>query len=195
MSNNNEISRFSILRERGGEWCKATIELLNRNGVLELSISGAAGLSMHEDEAREQAVAYWVSFFEEMPEEIISMNKRMGTDFGNAEDAAQFVLDTDGEFHGLDVEDTNGDIVLMGHSWGQITDDLAEWFPELRGLFRWHLNGMQAGCFHQALQGRTFKTDPGHECPACGTKLGNAWNVWPLPASVVARVEALRALA
>lgn len=195
MSNNTEISRFQILRQRDGEFCEAQIELRVRNGVQELSICGTAGVVMHEDEAREQALEHWVSFFEECPEEIILMNRHWGTDFGNEEDAAQFVLDTDGEFHGLDVTDTDGDNVFVGHSFGQIREELAEWFPELQGLFRWHLNGMQAGCFHQALQGRTFETDPGHECPACGTKLGHAWNTWPLPASVVARVEALRDLA
>lgn len=192
MSNSN--TKFSILRQRDGEFCRAEIELRERNGQQELSICGVSGMAVHEDEAREMALSHWVSFFEEMPEEIIGMNQRCGVDFGNAEDAAQFVVDMDGEFHGLDVVEHDGDTVLLGESFGQITSDLAAWFPELDGLFRWHLNGMQAGCFHQALQGRTFKTDPGHECPACGTKLGSAWNAWPLPASVVARVEALQLL-
>lgn len=184
--------KFSILRQRDGDFCRAEIELRERDGGQELSICGTAGVIMTEDSAREQALEYWVSFFEEMPEEIIGMNQRMGTDFGNAEDAAQYVLDTDGEFHGLDVTDTDGDNVLISHSCGQITEELAEWFPELAGLFNWHLNGMKAGCVHQHLQGRTYKTDPGHECPACGTVLGAAWYQWKLPASVVARVEALR---
>jgi len=192
---NNKVSRFSILRERDGEWCKATIELRNRNGVEELSITGAAGHVITEEQAEEQALEYWVSFFEECPEEIIGMNQRMGTDFGNAEDAAQFVLDTDGSTHGLDVEEWEDGKCYVGHSWGQITDELSEWFPELDSLLVWHLNGMKAGCVHQHLQGRTYKTDPGHECPSCGTVLGHAWYTWPLPSRVLARVEELRALA
>jgi len=191
----NTVSRFSLLRSRDGEWCKVTIELRTRNGVQELSITGAAGVVMTERQARAEALEYWVSFFEECPEEIYSMNKRFGRQFRTARGAAKFVIDCDGEYHGLDVVEEEDGNVFVSHSCGQIRAELAEWFPEIGGLYRWHLNGMQAGCFHQALQGRTYKTDPGHECPACGTKLGHSWNAWPLPPRVLAKVEALRALA
>jgi hypothetical protein len=192
---NTESFKFSITRTRGGDFCKAEIELRDRNGTPELSICGVAGVVMSKREARKEALAYWVSFFEECPEEMVSMNQRCGRRFTSPNGAARFVLEEDGEFHGLDITAEGRDRVFLGQSFGQIREDLAEWFPELQSLFVWHLNGMKAGCVHQALQGRTFATDPGHECPSCGTVLGHAWYTWALPAGVLARVEALKALA
>lgn len=190
-------TRFSILRTRDGEWCQATIELRERNGGQELSITGAAGVVVTEREARRQALEYWESYFHESPEEIYTMNKRFDRRFSSAHGAAKFVLQCDGEFHGLDVELEEDGRVWIGHSWGQIRDELSEWFPELDSLFRWHLNGMHAGCIHQHMKGQTFETHPGIICRniTCGVKLGSAWYHWPLPARVLAEVETLSALA
>jgi hypothetical protein len=184
---------ITITRENGGRYCTAKIELRDRNGVTELSITGEAGRVVTERKARSEALAYWVSFFEDDWNAIKEMNERCGTRFRSPRSAAKFVLDTDGDFHGLDVEISDGR-AYVGECFGHIREELAEWFPELVPLLPWHLNGTKAKCVHQALQGRTYQTDPGHVCPACGTKLGHAWYTWKLPARVLARVEALRAL-
>jgi hypothetical protein len=191
-------TRFSILRTRNGEWCQATVEIRERNGGPELSITGAAGYVLTERQARRQALEYWESYFDECPEEIIAMNKKFGRRFSSATGAAKFVLECDGEYHGLDIENEEDGKVWIGHSWGQIRDELSEWFPELDSLFRWHLNGMHAGCIHQHLKGMTYDTHPGAACGSINctdVRLGSAWYHWGLPAKVVAKVEALRELA
>jgi len=185
--------KFSKIRERGSQWCKVEIELRNRNGKgLELSICGATGSVLSKREAKSEARAYWESFFEECPEEIKAMNERCGTRFRSPRSAATYVLQCDGPYHGLDVERIEGNTVYIGESFGQIRSEIAEFFPELAPLLVWHLNGMQAGCVHQRLQGRTYQTDPGHECAACGTKLGHAWYHWPLPGRVIEQIQAFK---
>ena len=87
------LKRFSILRTRGKEWCQATIEIRERNGGPELSITGAAGYVLTERQARREAREYWESFFEDQPEEIYAMNQRFGRQFRTPRGAARFARD------------------------------------------------------------------------------------------------------
>jgi hypothetical protein len=139
-----------ITRVDGKEFCTIEIELRERDERgMELSICGVHGHIMSDDDAQEQALEYWASFFEENPDERRAMNERFGTEFTNAEDAAQFVLDSDGQYHGLDVMQEDDGDVFVGTSFGQIREELERFFPEATPYFKWHLNGMNAGCEHQ----------------------------------------------
>jgi len=136
----------SITRTRNKRYCKATIRLTyNGDGVQRLSITGEMGRIVSKAAARKDAKQYWVSFFEDSPEEIFAMNERCGTRFSSASGAAKYVLDMDGEYHGLDAEEVDGK-VYVGDSFGCIHNDIAEWFPELVPLIRWHLNDMNSTC-------------------------------------------------
>lgn len=132
-----------------------------------LSICGSAGQLKLADDLREEALQYWVSFFEESPEELGDMFVRFQDNMirllqdadapkRTAEEAAaQHVLDVDGEFHGLDIEgneDADGNYRTV-ESCGQIREELAEWFPEVVPWFKWHLNDMKASCEHQEALG------------------------------------------
>lgn len=195
----------SITRVRGEEFC--TLEISLENG--RLSICGIAGDVMRTASAKRQALAYWVSFFEDSPEEIKSMNERCSTAFRSARSAARYVLASDGEFHGLDVTREESGRVYIGHSFGQIRTELARFFPECVPYFAWHLNDMHAECVHQEALGITYQNDPDHECfePGCmreiertnawgevvietvGYKIGSQWLRRDLPANVIAWAE------
>lgn len=56
---------------------------------------------------------------------------------------------------------------------GQIRDDIARFFPEVTPYFKWHLNGMHAGCEHQAEAGWRNLTYTEHEY---AQKRGVAWS-------------------
>lgn len=135
-------------RERWGmggyEWCEIEVQLRrNHAGKLVLSICGSAGDIWDRGDAEAHAKEYWVTFFEEMPEEMVAMGQRFNTCFCNdAEKAAEFVLATDGDMHGLDVHDEDGDRVYVTHSCGQIRDTLYDFFPEYIPYMKWHLNDM-----------------------------------------------------
>jgi hypothetical protein len=170
-----------ITRKRAGRYC--TLHVKWSNG--RLSITGEAGDVSRPAAARRQARDYWRSYFEDAPEEIAAMNERCGTRFRSPTAAARYVLASDGEFHGLDAREDGMDI-LIGHSFGQIPDELREWFPEAAPLLPWHLNDMHAECEHQSARGETYQTHPGAACPDCDYRLGSAWLKREVPADVIA---------
>ena len=135
---------------KGSRWCQIKIEL---SEVGRLSITGAEGRVMHPRSAKAEARRYWESFFEDMPEEIFNMNQKCGTRFTSAKGAARYVIQSDGDYHGLDVHEENPGRVLVTESCGQIVDTLKEWFPEFAELLPFHLNDMKAGCEHQEALG------------------------------------------
>lgn len=171
-----------IMREKDGQFCVLEIELDEREpGKPELSICGTAGRIATREAAGQEALDYWTSFFDENPSEkmrLIENEKRYMTD----EEAASYVLAVDGEFHGLDVSREDGDKVYLADSFGQIREEIAEFFPEAVPYFKWHLNGMRAGCAHQQAD---IKYEIGAVCEFCGYKYGSAWLYEPLPADVI----------
>jgi hypothetical protein len=177
------------IRERDGEYgerefCRLEIELRDRDGGPELSICGSAGYVYTERQARSQAREFWISYFEECPSYIEEMNKRCGTNFRSPKSAAKYVLDCDGEYHGLDIVEERDGNVYVSHSCGQIRDELAQFFPELVPFFGWHLNNLNAACEHQDARGETYEQNPGSECLNCGWKLGHGWHKRTLPPEV-----------
>lgn len=141
-------------RRRGDRWCSVEIEL-SEDG--RLSITGEEGHVVTRLQARKEAIAYWRSYFEDHPAEIILMNKRHNKRLTSATGAAKFVLETDDEFHGLDVVTDSGvahkNEVLVLESCGQIQETIREYFPEIAPLLPWHLNDMRADCEHQEALG------------------------------------------
>jgi hypothetical protein len=132
--------QFKQTRIIDGEWCEVSVELKNYG----LSVTGAAGYVCTEEQAKEQAREFWISYFEETRgceccgSEKIRMND--GAEFDDVEAAADYVLAVDGEFHGMEIHEwISDDQVLVGHSWGQIRDEISEYFPELQWLFDLHL--------------------------------------------------------
>lgn len=180
--------RVNKTRTIGHEWCRLEVEL--RDG--RLSICGSAGEVVRAPLARRMAVEYWESFFEDQPDELRSMNERMGTRFRSPRAAARFVLSTDGEYHGIDMDHEDGSRVYLTHSCGQIREELVRFFPDVQSYFQWHLNDMHAECVHQEARGETYTTHPGAECPDCGYKLGSAWTRRELPSDVIAWVQSLQ---
>lgn len=143
----------SITRTKNKRYCKATIRLTDQgDGVQRLSITGETGRIVSKAAARKEAKQYWISFFEDSPEEIFAMNERCGTRFSSASGAAKYVLDNDGEYHGLDATEIDGK-VYVGERFGCVHDDIAEWFPELVDIIPWHLNDLKASCPHQEALG------------------------------------------
>lgn len=186
MSRNAEITRTRI---KGDRWCRLEVEL--RDG--RLSICGSEGEIVTPKIARRLAREYWESYFAEDRSALHKMNDRLGTNYRTAKGAARFVLTSDGEYHGIDVDhETNGRVFLL-ESCGQIVDTLRQWFPEVAPYLKYHLNDMHAECVHQEARGETYKTHPGAECPDCGYRLGSAWQTRELPPEVVNWVEGLRA--
>lgn len=96
-------------------------------------------------------------------------------------------------------------------SIGQITDDVRTVLPRLADLWdRWHLNDMRAGCEHQehifrlnpaarptwkndykGSTGITLSPESGSTCYECGYKYGSAWNVEPVPESVLIEIHTM----
>lgn len=143
-----------ILREKDGRWCALEAKL--EDGCL--SICGSYGTVVSHPVAKKQALQFWINFFEDAPEEIIGMNRRFGRRFTSARGAAAFVLETDGELHGLSVALEKSDCVLLVEGYGQVQNELVEWFPEVTPYLKWHLNN----------------------------KLGSAWKKRELPPEVIA---------
>ncbi len=164
-----------------GSWCEVTVELKDGR----LSICGSAGESATPHQARKMALDNWISYFEESPAEIVSLNERCGCNFRSARSCARYVIENDGEYHGLDVYAERDGKILLLHSCGQIRDEIATWFPEVAPYFRWHLNDMHSECEHQEARGESYKTHPDAVCPDCGYKCGSAWTKRKLPRSVV----------
>lgn len=129
-----------IIREKDGEFCRLEVKVHMRAEGAELSICGTHGEVLTEKQARKSALEYWESFFDDSPEELKSMNERFGKRFRSSRRAAQFVLDCDGEYHGLDVAAEEDGKVYVAYSCGQIREDIARFFPEAVPYFPWHLN-------------------------------------------------------
>jgi hypothetical protein len=142
----NKITRESAKTKM---WCEVEIRLSDAG---ELSITGSTGEIMTKAQARREALAFWISFFEDQPSERHNMNDRNNTNFRTARSAARYVLREDGELHGLDAEERNGK-VYRTTACGQIVEEIREWFPEIVPLLPYHLNHMQAGCIHQKALG------------------------------------------
>jgi hypothetical protein len=147
-----------ITRVQGGNFCTVHIELKDGR----LSITGEEGTIVEPNWAKKMAFDYWVGFFEEQPEEIIQLNRRFNKKLHDAEGAAQFVLESDGNYHGLDAKEV-GDKVYLMTGCGQIAETIKKFFPEVKPLLPWHLNDMKAGCEHQEKlgwgSGRTIALD------------------------------------
>lgn len=173
------MKQAELRRERKGEYC--TLEVEMREG--RLSICGTYGEIVTPKAARAQARDYWESYFEDAPEEIIRLGRR------TAKGAARYVLEVDGEYHGLDVDDEYGEKVYLVQGGGQIVRELNEWFPEIAHWLPYHLNDMKAECIHQEARGESWTTHPLAECPDCGYKLGSAWQRRELPADIVEEIS------
>jgi hypothetical protein len=141
-----------------------------------------------------QAREYWESYFNEDWNYIKEMNEKNGTNFRSPKSAAKYVLNCDGEYHGVDADSslTTDKLVYITECCGQIREELSKWFPEVIPLFPWHLNCMKSECQHQYAQGKTYATHPGDVCNECGTKLGAAWYTWTLPSEILQQIEKLR---
>ena len=187
-------------KAKDGRWC--TIEVTVENG--RLSVTGSEGAILTLAKAKREALAYWRSFFEDSPLEIAAMNERCGTRFTSPASAARYVLENDGELHGLDVHRHGVDLafedgkvrghqstVLIVDSCGQIQAVLRDWFPEYATLLPWHLNDMHAECTHQQARGETWKTHPSATCPDCGYVLGSAWTKRELPPEIIALAQSV----
>lgn len=144
------------LQTKGDEWCEIKIKLEEGR----LSICGNYGEIISKVSARKQALDYWASYFEDNPAEMELMRRKFDKQFRTVKGAARFVVETDGEFHGLDVHKENGKNVYLTQSCGQITEELSRFFPEVVPYLKWHLNDMKAGCEHQ--EGLGWKPCPGY---------------------------------
>ncbi len=169
-----------LIRVKNGRFCRLELELKEGR----LSICGTAGRVISRKAGLQDARAYWESFFEDSPEELTAMNERCGTRFRSPRSAARYVLDSDGEFHGLDVVRDDGDQLMVFESGGQIREELVEWFPEVTPLLPWHMNDMRPGCVHQRAENWDERPiDPTKPIDAYGVHVpgGSAtWNmlVW-----------------
>lgn len=169
-----------ILRTQGKRFCEIEISLENGR----LSVCGTEGRIERRALAKKEALAYWTSYFEENPDEIIRLGRR------TASGAAKYVLTHDGELHGVDVHgpDTGAEVMIT-ESCGQIPETIREFFPELAPLLKWHLNDMRAECEHQEARGETWKTHALAVCPDCGYTLGSKWLARELPPEIVRLAE------
>lgn len=175
-------------RINGNRWCSVDLELKEGR----FSMSGSEGEIVTEKQARKMALEYWVSFFEESPAELYEMNRRHDKQFRSAKSAARYVLEIDGEYHGLDVEQEEDGKIYLVESCGQTREAIAEFFPELVCLFPYHLNDMHAGCQHQqALKTAGYGVKTGDVCRICQYSNGSAWLTNDLPADVVTYIENL----
>lgn len=127
------IRKMRFDKER---FCEVEIKLVDGR----FSISGTEGRIESCLDAKRDAIESWESFFKEQPEEIKAMNQRCGTNFRSPKTAARYVLETDGEFHGLDVVRENDKQVFIAESCGQIRDEISKWFPEVIPYYKYHLN-------------------------------------------------------
>jgi hypothetical protein len=146
-----EPAAFSrkILRTRNSRFCEVQIKL--EDGCL--SVCGTEGRIIPDKVAKKEALAYWISFFEDNAGEIQAMNQRCGSRCITPRGAAKYVLANDGELHGLDVFREYNQHVYLVESCGQIRETIAEWFPQVVPLFDHHLNGLKAACEHQEAEG------------------------------------------
>lgn len=95
------------------------------------SISGSTLRVMTDNDAKKESLEYWESFFEDNPDQLKDMNERMGKKFRSSKSAAKYVIQEDGEYHGVDVdweispvEYKNKEYVFIFQSGGQVVDEL-----------------------------------------------------------------------
>lgn len=169
-------------RRKGDTFCRLIVRLEDGR----LSITGESGRILKRARAKREARESWESFFEDNPDEIRRMAERFGRRFTSPRGAAAFVLEVDGEFHGLDVVGDEGDDVLVLDSCGMNRGPLAEHFPEAVPFFPYHLNDMHAGCPHQRARDERYDVHGGVICMQCGWKLGAGWYADELPPEVEA---------
>ena len=167
----------------GKEFCDLNIEI-RTNG--ELSITGTMGYVLTPRQARRQALDDMTSWLEE-EDNLRYLNQRNGKNFRSPARAAKFVLNSDGEYHGLDVVRDDEKEVFIATSCGQIRDDIEAFFPEAVPLFAWHLNHMRSNCVHQEARGEDWSNEKDREkvCGDCGFKLGAGWAKRTLPAEII----------
>jgi hypothetical protein len=137
--------RRNIMRRMGREFCRLEIELTDGR----LSVCGSAGVVMSRKDAKKEGISRLESYFDGEPEARREINERCGMNCHTSRGAAIAVLRQDGEFSGLDVVTEDGEDVYVGHSFGQIREEMLQFFPDAAPLFPWHLNDMRAGCEHQ----------------------------------------------
>jgi hypothetical protein len=125
-----------------------------------VSICGSEGHVLTPAATKRAALQTWVNYFEENPAEIITMGQRFNRQFRTARGAAKFVIESDGDYHGVDVHATEGKLVFVTESCGQIRETIAEWFPEFAGLLQYHLSDMRAGAPDQESALRDFEAPP-----------------------------------
>lgn len=154
-----ESGRFDALQD--ALWC--------RGQPLTLSITGTAGNVVSPRWARAEALRYNTEIFEDGSFPIADANAQWGTNFRSAAACARYVLQSDGEYAGLDVHDkvylgvrrratkdgTVGRVtgsrerILLGHSFGCLHDEIRAAFPEARGCIAAHLSTMRPGAPEQ----------------------------------------------
>lgn len=146
--------------QNGKNWAEVTIEFEDGK----LSICGSMGEIVSLQDAKKQALEYWTSYFDEMPAEIIEMNKRCGSKCHNSLQAAKYVLSVDGQFHGLDLHKVENGKAWLLQTCGQCVDSIAEELPEFPKIKRiaeiakeWHLNDMHSGTEAQEKAVKEFK--------------------------------------
>lgn len=180
------MSKRIEFKEDENEWCSVTIELRDRNGKgTELSICGSYGRIETREDAEEEALRYWLDFFED-DSEFGAFVKRF-PQVSTPKEAAQLVLDCDGEFHGLDVHKEDGERVYLLIGCGQCREEIRKWFPEVKPYLPYHLNNMKAGCEHQRATGYDFEISD--VCAVCGYKYGHEWKHLDLPAEIIEWAE------
>lgn len=151
-----------------GRFAAMTEILFSIGEVARLSITGTVGYVSTPTRARKEAFERNVSIFEDGDFPIEEANAQWGTNFRSARACAKHVIDSDGEFAGLEYHASIGvgrnERILITHSCGQIRDELNACFPDLRSLFRWHLNDMKAGAPDQmAAIEHERKTNPARD--------------------------------
>lgn len=130
-------------RTDGDEWYGVQVEWDGKR----LSITGSYGEYMAEDDARRNAYEGWVDYFDGDDEAFGAFVKRF-SGISTVEEAARYVLDSDGEFHGLDVDPSapgRDGYVAIGTGYGCVHDTIRAHFPELAPLIAYHLNDMTPG--------------------------------------------------
>ena len=140
------ITRTKVVNDLGARrFCSLRISLVKGR----LSVTTEEGAILSRKDAKQLALDYWTSYFDEDVANILEMNQRLGTHFQKPLSAAKHVVKTDGEFHGLDVFQDLGKDIYLTESCGPASPYILEWFPEVKPLLPWHLNDMHAGCEHQ----------------------------------------------
>jgi hypothetical protein len=188
----NVIHRRKEIRVNDdGEFCRLEVELRDQGRGPELSICGTAGYVLTEKQAAQEAHEFWASYYDECSwsechaDEVDGIEQMTGRKFEDGDEFADHIAEVDGELAGLDVVAEEDGKVFVCHSCGQIREELARYFPEVHQFFRFHLNGMHAGCIHQDARGETYQNNPDAECLECGWKLGHGWDHRELPEAVI----------